>query len=137
MMSQRNFLSTTCITLFVVWGAWMASTAPAHAGDWRNPNEADFPAYVKSIKLDGGNVLEAGGNPVCWGNWCVSFGSEPPAATLLDDYGGGHSIFIDPLECRNPVAGVKRCNLILQPPPHNVAFFFGIADAGIRRPNKH
>jgi len=114
-MSQRNFLITICITLFVAVGAWTASVAPAHAGDWRSMNTTDFPAHVGTIIFPSGNRIDSSSS-TCWGKWCVTFGPEKPAARVF----GGDTIFIKPLACKNPVEGVKECFMDLQP-RHNLA----------------
>ena len=109
-MLLRNFLSTICIALFVAVGAWTASWAPAHAGDWKSLNPTDFPAHVRAIILPSGNRIDSSSS-TCWGKWCVTFGPKPPVARLLSD----GVVMIVPLACKNPVEGVGECSLILKP----------------------
>ncbi len=110
---KRFFMKQVVLAVLVV-GAWTASMAPAHAIDLYNLRVVDFPAHVRAIVFASGNRIDSSSS-VCWGNWCVTFGSEPPVARLLDDL-----FMIEPLECKNPVEGVSECFLTLQP-SHDVA----------------
>ncbi len=115
---KRFFMKQAAMAMLVV-GVWTASMAPAHAIDFYNLRVADFPAHVGAIVFPSENRIDSSSS-TCWGNWCVTFGSEPPVARLSRyDDGRGDLIRIEPLECKNPVEGTSECYLVLQIPHDN------------------
>lgn len=102
-----------CFAVVAVLGMYLAwQLADAEAQTWLRLSPAQFPARVKAIVFEGGNVLDAN-HRVRWGQWTVGFGSEPPIAYYDPEVEFRPWIRVTNLICTNPVAGSSKCTLLL------------------------
>ena len=127
---RLDYLRKISAAGLIALAAWVSSFSPAHAIDFYNLRVADFPAHVRAIVFPSGNRIDSSSS-TCWGNWCVTFGSEPPVAML----GHADSIRILHLECKNPVEGVNKCYMVLQV-SHDIAAFI-VERSGVGIKNLH
>ncbi len=116
MKPGRHRFARPWAAALIAVAAWLVTTAQTQADpSWTELRAEYFPAHVKAIVFSTGNVLDAR-TSLCWGTWCVNFGPERPEARL------SHLINIRLLECKNRVAGVKKCTMTLaMEEPHTCA----------------
>jgi len=115
-MRPASQLVAILSTMPIALVTWLITFAPAQADkSWTQMHASDFPAYLEAMTFSNGNVLDAT-NSVCWGNWCVSFGDEPPVIRWIQisgDVGPGDMSldigFEKGLVCENPIEGRKSC----------------------------
>ncbi len=107
-LSRRlDYLRKISAAGLIALAAWASLLSPAQAKpSWASLGPADFPTRVNAIVFPSGNRIDSSSG-VCWGKWCVGFGSERPEAHLTN------VINIWPLECENSVVGVKECTILL------------------------
>ncbi|MEE9597712.1 MAG: hypothetical protein V3V96_13130 [Acidiferrobacterales bacterium] len=104
---HMNRIHDFAIVGLIALAAWVSFFSPAQAEpSWTSLGSADFPARVNAIVFPSGNRIDSSSG-VCWGKWCANFGPERPEAHLTN------IINVWPLECENPVVGLKECYITL------------------------
>ncbi len=92
----------------IVSAVFLESCAPQGASNnWTRLDAGDFPARVQSITFPGGGVINSAAGRR-WGQWDVSFGSDPPVAKWSGS-GDDKEIDIEGLRCFNEIEGQKSC----------------------------
>jgi len=79
---------------------------------WRSLTSADFPATVRAIITPSGGVINDR-EQLTYGQWQVSFGSEPPTAKFTCDPGVVCRITIDKLRCTDSPSLKLDCGMHL------------------------
>ena len=109
-MKPRKQLSVKPIAaLLAGLGAWAVWSGPARAEpNWVGMSSINFPAHVKNFVFPSGREINQS-HSLCWGKWCVSFGTEAPVANYLPGDSELRVMTIAKLKCKNPVVGTKQC----------------------------
>jgi hypothetical protein len=70
-----------------------------------------YPAHVRAIHFSNSSIDATNGTT--WGAWSVTFGSQPPVATFMNN--GIAQVQIGGLVCTNSIAGTFPCGMNLSP----------------------
>jgi hypothetical protein len=90
----------------------VSACATTDSLEWQERTENDFPARVKWVTSQLGNVLDAK-RGVRYGSWTVTFGEGGPYANYQCPQRGICEINISNLQCQQSTGGPASCELIL------------------------
>src|SRR5678810_185242 len=109
-MRPQEINTWQCFCAFAC--ALLVSACATDSLEWQQRTENDFPARVKWVTSQLGNVLDAN-RGLRYGSWTVTSGEGGPYATYQCPQDGICAIIISNLQCEQSSGGHASCELRL------------------------